>query len=288
MPFKFIQYEHELPPEGPVSAESRERADLDLKSEAKSEASLEHAKDIALFANSLGGHVIVGASDKDSKFVYHGLRNQQFNEVRDTYERAGKSCSPPIGVDCVPINLKSGKTIVVVNVPPYAEQIVGSPAFVRRRREDGSQEYIKAEHGWRYPMRIGSQTHDLKAEELPMYMNPQVRRSYLRLMGIPNRGIRRVELHYSRFLADVMGHFGGGAGYYHATQDEVWLRDVSLELNRVVIGFEIAGGETVIRVPLLDVVDVWEANIERWAVRVKGELLPNQNPATGYIYRHIP
>lgn len=113
----------DLPLEGPLSNEAREKHDLEFKSEADRSTPWEHAKDIAGFANALGGTILVGASNKDEVHL-HGLRKQTAREVMDIYEAAAMKCSPVVPIDPVPIILASGVTVVAVNVPPYPEALV--------------------------------------------------------------------------------------------------------------------------------------------------------------------
>ncbi|HKY38630.1 MAG TPA: ATP-binding protein [Polyangiaceae bacterium] len=176
---------HALPPEGPLSNEARERQDLDFKSVADVATPWEHAKDVAAFANSLGGTILVGASNTD-RVTLHGLRAQTAREVMDIYENAAMQCSPTVPVDPVPITLPSGSVVVAVNVAPYPDALVAAPAAVKSKPADGGKpKQERVENSWRFPVRRASQTHYLKPEELPLYMNPQARRAYIRLAAIP-------------------------------------------------------------------------------------------------------
>ena len=60
MPYRPLTEPDDLPPEGPLSNVAREKHDLEFKSEADRTSPWEHAKDIAAFANSLGGTILVG------------------------------------------------------------------------------------------------------------------------------------------------------------------------------------------------------------------------------------
>src|ERR1700690_2040103 len=160
---------HDLPPEEPLSNASREKQDLEFKSEADRATPWEHAKDIAALANSLGGTIIVGASNKE-RVSLHGLRRQTAQEVMEIYESAAMMCSPVIPIDVVPITLSSGASVVAVNVPAYPDTLVGAPGAAKiRHREpnvlpDGGKlprkpTHMKAENSWRFPIRRASQTH---------------------------------------------------------------------------------------------------------------------------------
>jgi hypothetical protein len=265
MTFQSFESVADLPPEGPLSAAAREKHDLDFKEFTDRATPWEHAKDIAAFANALGGTILVGSSDKPN-VVHHGLKNQTAHEVRNIYEGAALMCSPTVPIDVVPINFPDGKVVVAVNVPPFPESVVGAP----EETNDKNGKPIKAEHGWRFPIRRASQTHYLKPEELPLYMNPNVRRAFVRLQGMPLPCRARIHLFY---VAQVT-HMSGT--YRDTTALEVSFEGVSLEQNRAQFQFRNLG----FRVPLMDVIDVWDHEPNFWAVRVAGtvELSPAHAP----------
>lgn len=264
----------DLPLEGPLSNEAREKQDLEFKAETDQGTLFEHAKDIAGFANSLGGTIIVGASNSDT-VVLHGLRSQTARGVMDIYESAALQCSPSVPVDPVPITLPSGAVVVAINIAPYPDAVVAAPAAVKAKAPSGGKaRQQRVEHSWRFPVRRASQTHFLKPEELPLYMNPQVRRAYIRLAaippfrpGFPGRRIRA----YSRESND--------AGQTVQTERELQLNEVSLEKNAITLRYfgrlnanGLEAGSNSVRVPLMDVDDVWEFDDRMWAVRLRGYL----------------
>jgi hypothetical protein len=263
----------DVPPEGPLSNEAREKQDLDFKSVADSATPWEHAKDIASFANSLGGTILVGASNLDA-VTLHGLQGQTPRQVMDIYENAAMHCSPTVPIDLVPILMPSGAVIVAVNVAPYPDAVVAAPAAVKSRQPDGGKpRHERVQNSWRFPIRRASQTHYLKPEELPLYMNPQARRAYIRLSAIPphREGFsgRRVRV----FFRAPSNH----AGVTVQGERDLQLKEVSLEKNAITLrywGKLNANGQELssnsVRVPLMDIEDVWEADDQTWAVRLRG------------------
>jgi hypothetical protein len=268
--FKPLERVADLPPEGPLSADAREKQDLDFKSYADPAKTREHAKDIAAFANALGGTLLIGAKDK-ANLVHHGLKDQTVAEVRDVYERAAMMCSPTVPIDVVPINV-GDRVVVAVNVPPFPDAIVGAPAS----EVDGSGKTVKIEHGWCFPIRRASQTHFLKPEELPLYMNPNVRRAYVRLEQIPEDSRARVLL----FFGKQLDH--SSFTVHLVDRTEVSFEGASLEQNRA----QFREGSFGFRVPLMDVVDVWEHAPDRWAVRIAGTI--ENSSEWGREYRPLP
>lgn len=68
----------QLPPDGPFSVRAREKHDIDFKRFADDAQPWEHAKDIAAFANALGGVIVVGAdAETEAVLAYPGLRSNR-------------------------------------------------------------------------------------------------------------------------------------------------------------------------------------------------------------------
>jgi hypothetical protein len=138
--------------------------------------------------------------------------------------------------------------------------------------DGGKTKQQRVENSWRFPIRRASQTHYLKPEELPLYMNPQARRAYIRLAAIPGRRIR--------------AYFKAPSNYPGVTlqaERDLQLNEVSLEKNAITLRYwgrlNASGeerGSNSVRVPLMDVEDVWEFDDETWAVRLRGCVTLNE------------
>jgi predicted HTH transcriptional regulator len=63
MTYSRIGTANDLPPAGPLNNRSREKSDLDFKTFVEQAKSWENAKDVAAFANALGGVLLIGADD---------------------------------------------------------------------------------------------------------------------------------------------------------------------------------------------------------------------------------
>jgi hypothetical protein len=71
-----IESAKDLPQEGGLNERARERRDIDFKTYVPPESMAEHAKDVAAFANGLGGVLLIGADIKDDKLVYPHRRRE--------------------------------------------------------------------------------------------------------------------------------------------------------------------------------------------------------------------
>jgi len=174
--YQRIEEPSSLPPQDhSILAYGRSR--ISIQNLRKQRCDVEHAKDIAAFANALGGVLLVGADNQSDPTVlkYPGVRGQTVPEVMDIFQHAGSMCSPAQNVDTVPLKGPGGVDLVAVNVDPYVEQIVASPG--------GHEKTGRLPSLWRFPIRRASQTDDIHPEDLSMYMNRQVRAAYLMLCG---------------------------------------------------------------------------------------------------------
>lgn len=268
MTYQRIERTEDLPPAGALNARAREKQDLDFKTFVAKDQMWEHAKDIAAFANALGGVLLVGADNTTDPTVlaYPGVAGQTIADVMRIYENAGAMCSPAQNVDVVPIKEPGGADLVAVNVDPSVDQVVASPGGHKGGGILG--------HLWRFPIRRGSQTDDIKPEDLAMFINRQARRAYLMVAGIPSDKRSRVVFYFPRIVNVSNGTTD--------TRDvELCLHDMPRERNFIVVARE----EKECRIPLSDILDVWEKDDNVWAVKVSGTLtLQDRRGAAGVTY----
>jgi hypothetical protein len=269
--YQCIEAPEDLPPEGALNARAREKQDLDFKTFADSGKMWEHAKDIAAFANALGGVLLIGADNTTDPTIlkYPGLvPKQSVADVATIYEKAGAMCSPAQNVDVVPIKGPGNVDLVAVNVDPCVDQVVASPG--------GDPKTGILGHLWRFPIRRGSLTDDINPEDLAMFMNREARRAYLMVARIPPDKRPRVLFYFQRSTT-MHAH-----GPMETGDRELRLADVPRERNFIVV--DNAGSQC--RIPLSDILDVWEKNDAVWAVKVSGTLNFTQSaPSVTYYPR---
>jgi hypothetical protein len=258
--YRRIETPVDLPPEGDVDARSREKSDIDFKQYAHPGKGWEHSKDVAAFANALGGVLVVGADIETdpTKLVYTGLGGQTAAEVVRIYQHAAGLCSPPLTVDTVRIITAAGAELVAVNVDPFVDQLVAS--------KGGHRETLLP-HLWRYPIRRGDKTDDVAPEDLAMYMNRKSRSAFIHLSQIPvdKRAVVRF------FFAKRDGN-----GTPQTASVELGIEVPSVEHNYVTV----KNLNTQARLPLKDIRDVWQ-DLDMWVIEVTGLLRLRQRERGG-------
>lgn len=264
-----MQTASDLPPPGPIDAVSRERHDLDFKEAADPQRTLEHAKDVAAFANTLGGVILVGATLDNGVVSYPGVSMtnpnpklcQQPDRVVESFEQAAKNhCAPRPSIDAVVITRSNGTKIVAVNVDPFIDHPIACKAYVTNKQ---TNQLEVVDGGWRFPYRVASLTEFLTPTELPMYMDPQVRRAIVLLERVSREMRLKLVVHASA-RREVDGRIWDGV--YQTSSLECSLRAVNQNENFVNFGIKNAH----VHVPLRDVRDVWKDGEGLWHVVLVG------------------
>jgi len=269
MLYRPIRKYAELPQDGALDAETRERHDRDFKQFVDPRDPTEHAKDMAAFANVLGGVIIVGGEvENGDRVKYNGVRGQTPDDVKEIYEKqAMKLCAPAPSIDVIPIRLPDGRYVVAVNVDPYLDQPIASRARTRDQN-GGMQTHSDA---WVFPYRVASQTRFLDPRELPMYMDPRTRRALILLHRIPAKATLCV------FVSSVWVPEGRGTGAHETTRSIGRLGTISPSENAV--EFQLSQGKQKVWVPLRSIIDVWRHVSEAiWNVSVDGYFVSAQAP----------
>jgi hypothetical protein len=251
----------------------RESYELDFKAHVEPDDRGEHAKDMAAFANTFGGTIVVGATENANSIDYHGLPPEKAARIAKGYELAHRdwlSPKPRIDVKEFPAG-DASRVMVAVNVEPLPGQIVGAAAY----RRDGS--VGDKSTGWRFPYRVGRETEWLRPEQLPMMMDPITRRTAILLEAIPveQRNEVQVECWYE--------YVPGGKPQVCAVQHD----GVDLMANVFKV-ISRDGIDAHIRIPLDDVSAVWEIAPARWRVRVHGLFVRDESQFRSYEYQSIP
>lgn len=179
----------------PAPASTVERATWDLKAKHPADKRFEAAKDVAAFANHLGGTLLIGAQEKLGRVdCYVQLTEDEAKATQDLFsQEVTQRCRPKPLFDFVRIP-HNGGFVLAINVWPS----LAGPVGVRVNAD-------KATEGWGgpafvFPLRVGSDsTPDFIApENLAMFMTPSVRRAAVMLGKIQLRAAVAVFVHNHR------------------------------------------------------------------------------------------
>lgn len=250
-----------------LSNTAHEKTILDLKTHydlSDRAKTFELAKDMAAFANALGGTLLVGASEKNDSLGRKTGRIEAFIPklddqalIKSATTAARDLCQPSIIVEPEVIKLTTAEqaqivgkplsqdvTLVALNVHP----LVASPCGVTACDATGS----RIPDAFRFPLRFLEGTKWLKPEELAFHMNSHERRMYLLLARIPADQQIRV--------------WDKGQGNAYGGKRVAKIVDVDAE--RMIIKLQF--GDVVAHVPLAFVTAVWLDEKDVSNIDVKG------------------
>jgi hypothetical protein len=173
----------------PAIGDGYERATLDLKLRVDAKKGFHAAKDVAAFANHLGGTLLVGAQETNGCVgKYEPLDEPTANASHAAISQAVRDrCSPRPLIDFVRRPHQAG-IVLAVNVWPYIGQVIGVAVKCRKEHDGyGDDAYV-------FPVRVGVDSVYLLPEQLPMFMLPEVRRVVILLQRIPQGEPVRVRI----------------------------------------------------------------------------------------------
>lgn len=204
----FVRFS-ELPPK----EQTIERPILDLKKQVSLKNHFELAKDVAAFANHLGGALLIGATEVEGHVgEYEGLPLAFADKVQTSFSLAvAQRCSPKPVLDFERFDAsEKGRVVLAVFVEPY---VGGHPIGVEVKGAEKSNAYA-------FPIRSGKDAVYLLPEQLAMFSEPKLRRTFIMMSAIPVGGRLKVaSITMAGQAPDVL--FGV-------------LRELSLERNAVV------------------------------------------------------
>ena len=252
-------------------AASTEGRSVDFKATADPAAWWELAKDIAAFANHVGGTILVGAAEQpDGTATLFGIAPEAAKPLAREYENASRDKCKPRPLSTVdPITLSSGKVVLAVNVDPYPLALVGAMFYALNR--NGEPETCDA---WRFPVRVDKHNVPLQPDQIAMFMEPRTRRMVTLLEGVmsspepPPQSIppqRHVYLHY-------VLPTGGLTPPVPITLLSVDVLQNAFAFSAARMGSGRGRTEHTYRAPLDDVEAVWLGREGQWQIRVSGYL----------------
>jgi hypothetical protein len=251
--FDVISAPEHLPPIG-----TRESPMLDFKGRMDRTKQLpdyfELAKDIASMAGVYGGTLLIGAAGGSQLVKYDALDEAEANETCEAYQVAARDrCIPvpALSTDKIP---KDAGFVVAVNVLPVLDRPVGVKVTPIQEDQFGSppRAYV-------FPVRLSTHAIAYTPENLPMLLNPAIRRTIILLESIPAEKRANVRFVWVGWTDDRQRP---------KTQETNFpILGVDLERNVLLLG---SGQQASIHVPLDDVDGVWAEANGQWTVRVRG------------------
>lgn len=260
---------------------AHERAILDLKQRydlSQRVKVFELAKDIAAFANHLGGSIVVGAiegsgTDKGRLVALPGLNsNPSTGEMMKAVGDACRLCLPVAIADGIEIELdvdtqidlvgrgSAALHVVVVNVQP----MLSTPIGVFACRDDGT----RIDDAYKFPVRTVEGTRFLRPEELAFHMNSHERRMLLQLAQLSKP-------------AQALLWCNSMNGDKRVSR-AVEIAELNAELLAVILRVYDEGKEYRAEVPLTFVRAVW-ASSSGWNVAIEGHALELHSRGTGHL-----
>ncbi len=162
----------------PPKDQTIERPVLDLKTTVGPKPCFEKAKDVAAFANHLGGVLLIGATEVDGHVgAYAGIPVAHAAAVHTAYSQSvAQRCSPKPIIDFEQFPAETpGNVVLAVFVEPY---VGGHPVGVEVKKGEYDPAYV-------FPIRSGKDAVFLLPEQLTMYSEPRLRRVFVMLSAIP-------------------------------------------------------------------------------------------------------
>jgi hypothetical protein len=168
----------------PPKDQAIERPIMDLKKEVSPENHFELAKDVAAFANHLGGCLLIGATEADGHVgEYGGVPVGLADKLQTSYSLAvAQRCSPKPVLDFERFEAPGGRVVLAVFVEPYAG---GHPIGVEVKGGEKPNAYA-------FPVRTGKDAVYLLPEQLAMFSEPKLRRTLVLMSAIPIGGRLKV------------------------------------------------------------------------------------------------
>lgn len=232
-----------------------EQPDLEFKTsldERNPKFEVEARKDIAALANTLGGHILVGASTDPTGTQCRGFPGiaetdaTRLGQALESVAKKGCRPTPFVSAQLYAVEGSANNAVLVFRVEMSAIAPVG--AWLQQK---GGGKLV--DEGWCFPYRVGTQTKYLTPDQFGVFESMSARRAAALLDAIPEAERQALELRWP----------GGPKVHFNLTP---LLR---VEVHKNIGVFEY--GRFELPVPLDDVASVWREN-KGWIVALRGEV----------------
>lgn len=238
-----------LPPIG-----TRESETCEFKARLEDD-DFEIAKDIAAFANALGGAIFIGIVGGDRFVRPQPMSGDEIAAAQRAIETAIRDrCRPAPDFRFVEVDSAPGK-VLIVDVSPFPGQLVG----VRLKKGEAQCGVSKKqpEDLFFYPRRSGTHIKGLLPEQIPMLVDAKLRRIVIHL----ERAVGAKAVLFSTKYLRTSGKW----------LQPVYVRNVDLLSNALVVDMPKDGDVRVVSIPLDAVETVTRAG-ETWHIYIAGKL----------------
>lgn len=251
--YKKVYLWKDLPAKPPK--EIAETLTLDFKGQHKKDSG-EMAKDMAAFANTHGGVILIGVAETADNYERSLLTKAEAKQVAKDYEDGARDLlAPRPHVDPAVVEFPGDteKALVAINVEPFPGQLIGA--------------LLPGTEAWRFPVRTATRhTKCLDPEKAMIYADPKARKAAILLAQIP--------LLKSIYVQVRVQHVTGLVINENVQRLEAHVQSLDVEKNsvdlRVMRPDRVAMVECVC--PLEDIDAVWQVHGAVWVVRVNGAM----------------
>jgi hypothetical protein len=233
--------------------------ELDFKTTVDPDAWWELSKDIAAFANHLGGVILVGVSEQEHRAQAFGIPATDVPRIAIAYENAARDkCLPRPLVTVARIQLPdvADRSVVAINVEAVPDQIVGAMFYAVNK-----QQARTTSEAWRFPVRVGKDNVLISPDRLPMFIDTKSRRTVIRLSSIP-----------AGTTPSLVWRRPTNQTSENPVVEEVIVIAVDHPANVLRLRRVSTPEQQAFAIPLDDVDAVWEATENNWRIRVTGWL----------------
>lgn len=234
---------------------------LDFKATTAGSSSWEKAKDAAAFANAQGGTILIGVSEDRARGCIRAYvpmdETRAQTCVREFDEAIRQRCRPHPIFDSRSLRVDSRGSAVAVNVWPF----IGQPVGVKPELPSGFSNVS----AFAFPVRVGTGTIYLTADQLPMFMQPEIRRIAILLLSIPPGERNEVTLVHMKDRDGARSNDTGRSVRLLLDNNDVLLHNT----------FQFECGSSRFAAPVDSITSIWRNWDGRWIIRAAVAFMPD-------------
>jgi hypothetical protein len=243
-----------------------EVADLDFKEAAPNLTDIEAAKDIAALANTLGGHIVVGAQTSEGRTRCTGLRGIDAGDAtlaQQRYESGAQRIRPSVQIATRQLAVpNTQRALVIVEVAAAHAAPVGL-----QLQEFQGQPLVGK--GWVFPYRVGSQTNFFSPDQFSAFNDMSARRAAALLSSIPQTDRDKISLRADAGMINAPTHHDTSTQKFRRDSLGAIFEEVDLQKNVAVFRASLQPADALhpLRIPLDWVATAWRDDQQnKWII----------------------